>query len=68
MRLASAALGASSLMMTGLIVSRRFSISRGYDAGSALNVLLRSFLIAMMFVGASCSASVYVERPERRRS
>ena len=30
MGLASAAIGASSLMMTGLIVSRRFSIFRGY--------------------------------------
>ena len=68
MILASAAIGASLLTMAGLIVSRRFSISRGYDEGSALNVLLRSFLIAMMSVAASCSAPVHVERLERRRS
>ena len=68
MRLASAAIGASSLMMTGLIVSRRFSISRGYDAGSELNILLRSSLAEMMFVGASCVASVHVGRSKCRGS
>ena len=68
MLLASATIGASLLMLTRLVVSRRVSISRVYDAGSAMNVSLRSFLVAMMFVAASWSASVHVDLPERRGS